>query len=44
MVYFLDYGQQEAKAVFGNDPRRYNRMTREFIDDGQGPCKSDKNC
>ncbi len=30
-VYFLDYGQQEAKARFGSDPRDYCVMTKEFI-------------
>lgn len=35
-VYMLDYGQQEAKARFGDDPRQYLVMTERFIDDGKG--------
>jgi len=30
-VYFLDYGQEEAKARFGADPRDYCMMSKEFI-------------
>lgn len=26
-----DYGQQEANAVFGDDPRKYSLLTKEFI-------------
>jgi glutamate synthase (NADPH/NADH) small chain len=33
-VYNLDYGQQEAKALWGDDPRRYAVQTTKFIDDG----------
>jgi glutamate synthase (NADPH/NADH) small chain len=35
-VYTLDYGQEEAMAVFGQDPRSYRLMTQEFIGDDQG--------
>ena len=35
-VYALDYGQEEAMAVFGQDPRLYRIMTQEFIGDDQG--------
>ena len=35
-VYRLDYGQQEAMAVFGEDPRRYQVLTKRFIGDGEG--------
>jgi glutamate synthase (NADPH/NADH) small chain len=35
-VYQLDYGQQEAKALWGDDPRRYAVQTTKFIDDGTG--------
>ena len=31
-----DYGQQEAIAVFGNDPRIYKTTVKEFIKDGKG--------
>lgn len=35
-VYRLDYGQEEAMAVFGEDPRRYQVLTKRFIGDGDG--------
>ena len=30
-VYRLDYGQEEAAALFGRDPRTYSVMTKSFI-------------
>jgi glutamate synthase (NADPH/NADH) small chain len=36
LVYKLDYGQEEALAVFGEDPREYAIMTKRFIGDEQG--------
>jgi glutamate synthase (NADPH/NADH) small chain len=30
-VYRLDYAQEEAKALWGEDPRRYSTTTRRFI-------------
>ncbi len=38
-VYFLDYGQKEASAVFGSDPRRYSVMTKRFVGDKKGDVK-----
>ncbi|MCI0558392.1 MAG: glutamate synthase small subunit, partial [Nitrososphaera sp.] len=38
-VYFLDYGQKEAAAVFGSDPRRYSVMTKSFVGDKKGNVK-----
>ena len=35
-VYKMDYGQEEAAAVFGEDPREYGIMTKRFIGDEQG--------
>jgi glutamate synthase (NADPH/NADH) small chain len=35
-VYKLDYGQEEAKEVFGEDPRKYLTMTKRFLGDDQG--------
>ncbi len=35
-VYRLDYGQEEAKALFGRDPRRYAVMSRRFMGDERG--------
>ena len=32
-VYKMDYGQEEAKEVFGADPRRYLTATKKFIGD-----------
>jgi len=35
-IYRLDYGQEEASALQGADPRQYLVMTERFIDDGEG--------
>ena len=35
-VYKLDYGQEEAKALQGEDPRKYLVMTKRFIKDDDG--------
>jgi len=35
-VYKMDYGQEEAAALQGEDPRQYLVMTERFIDDGNG--------
>ena len=35
-VYRLDYGQEEAAAVFGGDPRAYSIMTKRFLGDENG--------
>ncbi len=35
-VYKLDYGQEEAADIFGQDPRSYSVMSKEFIGDEQG--------
>ena len=35
-VYKMDYGQQEAAAKYGDDPRQYLVTAKEFIDDGDG--------
>ncbi len=37
-----DYGQEEAKAVFGKDPRIYQTTVKEFIADASGKLKSVK--
>ena len=36
VVHKLDYGQEEGRARFGDDPRRYCTNTVEFLDDGHG--------
>jgi len=38
-VYFLDYGQEEAQARFGDDPRQYCSMTKKFTGDEDGNVK-----
>jgi NAD(P)H-dependent glutamate synthase small subunit len=35
-VYRVDYSHAETKAKFGHDPREFNIMTKEFVDNGQG--------
>jgi glutamate synthase (NADPH/NADH) small chain len=38
-TYKLDYGQEEAAALWGSDPRRYCIQTRRFIGDAMGRVK-----
>jgi len=38
-VYKLDYGQEEAKAIFGDDPRQYLINTTKFVGDDNGRVK-----
>lgn len=35
----MDYGQEEAAAKFGQDPRTYRTTVKEFIGDSQGRVK-----
>ena len=35
-VYKMDYGQEEAAALQGEDPRKYLVMSERFLDDGNG--------
>jgi glutamate synthase (NADPH/NADH) small chain len=35
-VYKLDYGQEEAAAIFGSDPRQYAVSTKRFLPDENG--------
>jgi glutamate synthase (NADPH/NADH) small chain len=35
-VYKLDYGQEEAAALFGADPRKYAIQTTRFVGDAEG--------
>ncbi len=39
-VYKLDYGQEEAAALFGADPRQYLVTAKKFEDDGKGNVKA----
>jgi glutamate synthase (NADPH/NADH) small chain len=38
-VYKMDYGQEEAAAKFGKDPRAYLTTVKRFVGDGQGRVK-----
>jgi glutamate synthase (NADPH/NADH) small chain len=38
-VYKLDYGQEEAAALFGGDPRQYAIQTTRFVGDAEGHVK-----
>ena len=38
-IYTLSYGQEEAMAVFGKDPRRYQVLTKKFVGDSKGNVK-----
>ena len=38
-VYTLGYGQEEAMAVFGEDPRKYQVLTTRFAGDAEGNVK-----
>ncbi|HEY2493537.1 MAG TPA: glutamate synthase subunit beta [Paenibacillus sp.] len=38
-VYTLDYAQEEAKAIHGEDPREFSIMTTKFVGDDQGNLK-----
>jgi len=35
-IYRVDYSHAETSARFGEDPRRYHVLTKEFVDDGTG--------
>jgi glutamate synthase (NADPH/NADH) small chain len=38
-VYKLDYGQEEAAALYGSDPREYAITTKKFVGDDDGHVK-----
>ncbi len=38
-IFCVDYGQKEAAAVFGCDPREYRIMTKRFVGDDRGRVK-----
>ncbi len=35
-IYRVDYSHAETKAKFGHDPREFNILTKEFIENGRG--------
>ncbi len=39
-IFRVDYGQQEAAAVFGKDPREFCVLTKKFVGDGRGNLKA----
>jgi glutamate synthase (NADPH/NADH) small chain len=39
-VFKSDYGQDEARALFGKDPRQFAVLTKRFVDDGEGNVKA----
>lgn len=41
-IFRSDYGHEEAAEKFGHDPRTYNILSKEFVDDGQGNVKGIK--
>jgi glutamate synthase (NADPH/NADH) len=43
-VFKIDYGHAEATAVFGNDPRQYQILSKEFVSDGNGNVKGINVC
>jgi NAD(P)H-dependent glutamate synthase small subunit len=36
LIHRVDYGHEESTQRFGRDPREYQILTKEFIDDGNG--------
>ncbi len=36
LIHRIDYGHEESADRFGRDPREYQILTKEFIDDGKG--------
>jgi len=36
LIHRVDYGHEESAELFGRDPREYQILTKEFIDDGNG--------
>ncbi len=38
-VYTLDYAHEEAKALFGSDPRAFSVLTKKFVGDENGSVK-----
>lgn len=41
-IYRVDYSHAETKAKLGADPRAFNILTKEFVDDGNGRVKGVK--
>jgi len=39
-IFRVDYGQEEAAAIFGKDPREFQVQTKRMVDDGKGRVKA----
>ena len=39
VIFRVDYGHEESNKVFGNDPRRYQLLTKAFLKDSNGDVK-----
>lgn len=39
-IFRVDYSHAETEAKFGDDPRNYALLTKEFVDDGEGRVKA----
>ena len=44
IIHKLEYGQEEAAARFGRDPRAFSTSAIEFVDDGQGHVAGVRSC
>ena len=42
VIFRVDYGHEESNQVFGNDPRRYQLLTKAFLKDSNGDVKGIK--
>uniref|UniRef100_A0A023EWE8 glutamate synthase (NADH) n=1 Tax=Aedes albopictus TaxID=7160 RepID=A0A023EWE8_AEDAL len=38
-IFRVDYGHEEVRVKWGNDPRQYSTTTKEFVSDGNGNIK-----
>eukprot|EP01059_Diplonema_ambulator_P022436 TRINITY_DN37727_c0_g1_i1.p1 TRINITY_DN37727_c0_g1~~TRINITY_DN37727_c0_g1_i1.p1 ORF type:complete len:2122 (+),score=739.50 TRINITY_DN37727_c0_g1_i1:177-6368(+) len=43
-IFRVDYGHEEVKAVTGDDPRRFNTMSKEFVLNKEGEITGIKTC
>ncbi|XP_074640004.1 uncharacterized protein LOC141898094 isoform X2 [Tubulanus polymorphus] len=43
-IFRVDYGHAEVQHKFGRDPRLYNMLSKEFIDDGNGNVSGIRAC
>ncbi len=41
-IYRVDYGHEEVRAAFGQDPRQYSLLTKEFLGDDKGHVRAVK--